>query len=124
MSKAVVEPEEVDDGKVTILFGTQTGTTEGFAKIWKWRTYRLYNMVLLSDLQRKKRGEGTGLRILIMEYLALETDNLSILTSSVRGGGGVDGAVWICCGCGCVAVGVADGWVDLVWVWLWEAVWW
>ncbi|CAI9098491.1 OLC1v1035153C1 [Oldenlandia corymbosa var. corymbosa] len=32
--KVVIEPEEVDDGKtkVTILYGTQTGTAEGFAK--------------------------------------------------------------------------------------------
>ncbi|KAL2502148.1 NADPH--Cytochrome [Forsythia ovata] len=32
--KAVAQPEEVDDGtkKVTIFFGTQTGTAEGFAK--------------------------------------------------------------------------------------------
>ncbi|XP_073014770.1 NADPH--cytochrome P450 reductase-like [Primulina eburnea] len=32
--KAILEPEEVDDGKktVTIFFGTQTGTAEGFAK--------------------------------------------------------------------------------------------
>uniref|UniRef100_A0AAT9URG5 NADPH--cytochrome P450 reductase n=1 Tax=Mitragyna speciosa TaxID=170351 RepID=A0AAT9URG5_9GENT len=34
VTKPVVEPEEVDDGKtkVTIFFGTQTGTAEGFAK--------------------------------------------------------------------------------------------
>lgn len=34
MPKVVVEPEEVGDGKkkVTIFFGTQTGTAEGFAK--------------------------------------------------------------------------------------------
>ncbi|GER52043.1 NADPH--cytochrome P450 reductase [Striga asiatica] len=34
VTKAVAEPEEVDDGKkkVTIFFGTQTGTAEGFAK--------------------------------------------------------------------------------------------
>ncbi|XP_047270987.1 NADPH--cytochrome P450 reductase-like isoform X3 [Capsicum annuum] len=32
--KSVVEPEEIDDGKkkITIFFGTQTGTAEGFAK--------------------------------------------------------------------------------------------
>ncbi|XP_027072686.2 NADPH--cytochrome P450 reductase [Coffea arabica] len=34
MTKSVEEPEEIDDGrtKVTIFFGTQTGTAEGFAK--------------------------------------------------------------------------------------------
>ncbi|KAL3623889.1 MFS transporter multidrug-resistance type transporter [Castilleja foliolosa] len=34
VAKAVVEPEEIDDGKqkVAIFFGTQTGTAEGFAK--------------------------------------------------------------------------------------------
>ncbi|CAN4084854.1 unnamed protein product [Withania somnifera] len=32
--KSVIEPQEIDDGKkkITIFFGTQTGTAEGFAK--------------------------------------------------------------------------------------------